>query len=62
MTLTDSKTDEAAGLLYAAQEGRAPIGHPALSGPERRGRLRHSQVNLGRRLVQGRTVVGQRSA
>ena len=25
MTLTHSMTDEAAGLLYAAQEGREPI-------------------------------------
>ena len=62
MTLTHSMTDEAAELLYAAQEGRAPIEplsqrFPGLNVADA---YTIQQVNLSRRLGQGRTVVGHK--
>jgi 2-keto-4-pentenoate hydratase len=62
MTLTHSMTDEAAGLLYAAQEGRAPIEPLSQRFPGLKVADAYAiqQVNLSRRLGQGRTVVGHK--
>jgi 2-keto-4-pentenoate hydratase len=62
MTLTHSMTDEAAGLLYAAQEGRAPIEPLSQRFPGLKDADAYAiqQVNLSRRLGQGRTVVGHK--
>ena len=62
MKLTHSMTDQAAELLYAAQEGRAPIDplsqrFPGLNVADA---YAIQQVNLSRRLVEGRTVVGHK--
>ena len=62
MTLTHSMTDEAAELLYAAQEGRAPIDplsqrFPGLNVADA---YAIQQVSLSRRLGVGLTVVGHK--
>ena len=62
MTLTHSMTDEAAELLYAAQEGRAPIDplsqrFPGLNVADA---YAIQQVSLSRRLGEGLTVVGHK--
>ena len=62
MTLTHNAIEEAADLLYAAQTGRAPIGPLAgrFPGLDVAHAYAIQQVNLGRRLSDGRTLVGHK--
>jgi len=62
MTLTPNVVDSAAELLYTAQNGRAPIGPLTERFPELdvEGAYAIQQVNLGRRIAEGRVVAGHK--
>jgi 2-keto-4-pentenoate hydratase len=62
MTLTSKVVDDAAELLYGAQNGRAPIGPltERFPGLDVAGAYAIQQVNLSRRITEGRCVVGHK--